>query len=86
MDINKMDVVAVTIGESVWSMLRHAAYVAIQIAKDKYKAERVNAIVALEKGNTIEMRKDVFTDRIKMLSEKNKWKRKGFKVHFVEVK
>jgi hypothetical protein len=57
----------------------------INTAKENFKRKKANAIVALEKGNVIEMRKDVFKDKNELHKAVDEYKASGFIVHCVQA-
>jgi len=71
----------VTVGNKTWQCGALTASQLIKVAKEQFKGK--HAIVALEKGNTLEMRKDTFTNRTTMLKQVAKYMEKGFTVHIV---
>lgn len=82
----KHNEVKVIIGEKVWLMPRKMANATIQIAKQKYIKENVNAIVAIEKADMVIMRKDVFDNTDSFVKEITSWEHGGYKCYYVTKK
>lgn len=79
-------VVRVIIGKNVWEVSRKMANATIEIAKQKYMKENVNAIVAVEKEGTIAMQKDVFDKTDAFVKAIQNWERSGYKCYFTTKK
>lgn len=79
-------VVRVIIGKKVWEVSRKMANATIEIAKQKYMKENVNAIVAVEKEGTIAMQKDVFDKTDAFVKAIQNWERSGYKCYFTTKK
>ena len=79
-------VVRVIIGKKVWEVSRKMANATIEIAKQKYMKENVNAIVAVEKDGTISMQKDVFDKTDAFVKAIQNWERSGYKCYFTTKK
>ena len=79
-------VVRVIIGKKVWEVSRQMANATIEIAKQKYMKENVNAIVAVEKDGTIAMQKDVFDKTDAFVKAIQNWERSGYKCYFTTKK
>ena len=76
-------VVNVVIGDKAYQMTRKMAKSIIDMAKQKYKNENVNAIVAVEKDNIISMQRDVHKEDTFVDAVAN-WSRGGYKVYYVK--
>lgn len=79
-------VVRVIIDKKVWEVSRKMANATIEIAKQKYMKENVNAIVAVEKDGTIAMQKDVFDKTDAFVEAIQNWERSGYKCYFTTKK
>lgn len=79
-------VVRVIIGKKVWEVSMKMANATIEIAKQKYMKENVNAIVAVEKDGTIAMQKDVFDKTDAFVEAIQNWERGGYKCYFTTKK
>lgn len=79
-------VVRVIIDKKVWEVSRKMANATIEIAKQKYMKENVNAIVAVEKDGTISMQKDVFDKTDAFVKAIQNWERCGYKCYFTTKK
>ena len=79
-------VVRVIIDKKVWEVSRKMANATIEIAKQKYMKENVNAIVAVEKDGTISMKKDVFDKTDAFVKAIQNWERSGYKCYFTTKK
>ena len=75
--------VNVIMGEKLWSCSRKMAKQIIGLAKEKYKKENVNAIVAVEKNGTITLLKDVYDSAEEMLDEVTKWTKGKYNVYYI---
>lgn len=58
----------------------------VLLAKEKYKKENVNAIVAVEKGKIFTLQKDVFEDTDAFVKAIQNWERGGYKCHYTTKK
>lgn len=74
----------ITVNEHSYVGSKKLVKTLISMAKEKYKKENKNAIVALEKGKIIEMRNDVFESRKEMLKQIQEYNLKGLLVHCVK--
>ena len=82
----KGKIVRVIIDKKVWEVSRKMANATIEIAKQKYMKENVNAIVAVEKDGTIAMQKDVFDKTDAFVKAIQNWERSGYKCYFTTKK
>ena len=82
----KGKIVRVIIDKKVWEVSRQMANATIEIAKQKYMKENVNAIVAVEKEGTIAMQKDVFDKTDAFVKAIQNWERSGYKCYFTTKK
>ena len=82
----KGKIVRVIIDKKVWEVSRKMANATIEIAKQKYMKENVNAIVAVEKEGTIAMQKDVFDKTDAFVKAIQNWERSGYKCYFTTKK
>lgn len=82
----KGKIVRVIIDKNVWEVSRKMANATIEIAKQKYMKENVNAIVAVEKEGTIAMQKDVFDKTDAFVEAIQNWERGGYKCYFTTKK
>lgn len=82
----KGKIVRVIIDKKVWEVSRRMANATIEIAKQKYMKENVNAIVAVEKDGTIAMQKDVFDKTDAFVKAIQNWERGGYKCYFTTKK
>ena len=82
----KGKIVRVIIGKKVWEVSRKMANATIEIAKQKYMKENVNAIVAVEKEGTIAMQQDVFDKTDAFVEAIQNWERSGYKCYFTTKK
>ena len=65
---------------------RKMALATINLAKEKFEKEGVNAIVAVEKHGIVSLRKDVYEENEKFHKEIADWEKGGFKCYYVQVK
>lgn len=82
----KGKIVRVIIDKKVWEVSRQMANAMIEIAKQKYMKENVNAIVAVEKEGTIAMQKDVFDKTDAFVKAIQNWERSGYRCYFTTKK
>ena len=57
--------------------------VLVGIAKDKMRGAGF-AIVAVEKGNQVEMKNDLYSSKVKLYERKKEYEDAGFKVYIVD--
>lgn len=58
----------------------------ISIAKDKYLAQNVNAIVAIKKDDMVVLKKDVYEDTAAFEKEIHNWEHGGYTCCYVKAK
>ena len=80
------EIVRMVIGNKVWEISRKMVNATIELAKQKYMKENVNAIVAVEKDGTIAMQKDVFDKTDAFVKAIQNWERSGYKCYFTTKK
>ena len=80
------EIVKMVIGDKVWEVSRKMVNATIELAKQKYMKENVNAIVAVEKDGIIAMQKDVFDKTDAFVKEIQNWERGGYKCYFTTKK
>lgn len=78
--------VTVVIGNKAYQMTKKMAKGIIEMAKQKYKTENVNAIVAVEKDGIISMQKDVYNSTDEMLEAVVKWTNGKYNTYYVTKK
>lgn len=76
--------VKLIIGEKVRTVPQSVVDVLIEVAKEKYINERKNAIVAIEKDNVVDMRKDEFKYMNDINAAIKSHEALGFKVHYAK--
>lgn len=74
----------VTVNNHTYSMGIVAYQATLQIAKDKFLADKVNAIYAIVKDNIVQMDKQVFESTGELYKAKSKYEADGFTVEYVE--
>ena len=74
-------ILTVVIGTKAYNMTRKMALSVIDLAKQKYEKENVNAIVAVEKDGIIAMQKDVHKEDT-MIDAVANWTKGGYKVYY----
>ena len=79
---SKTRIVKMVIGNKVWEVTNKMASSVIELAKQKYAKENVNAIVAVEKDNTVSLQKDVFEDTDAFVKAVESWERGGYKCYY----
>lgn len=80
------ELVKMVVGDKVWVVTRKMALTTINLAKEKYKKENVNAIVAVESNGVIALQKDVFEDTDAFVKAITNWERGGYKCYFISKK
>ena len=79
---NDGEIVRMVIGTKVWQTTRKMVKTTINMAKEKFKKENVNAIVAVEKDGIFSMQKDVYEDTDAFVKAITNWERGGYKCHY----
>lgn len=72
----------VLLNGKAYAMSRSIVDVLIKEAKKKYKAEKKNAIVAVEKNNSVEFRRDEYKNYREFSKQLKEYEANGFKVHY----
>lgn len=80
------EIVRMVVGAKVWEVSRKMVNATIELAKQKYMKENVNAIVAVEKDGIIAMQKDVFDKTDAFVKAIQNWERGGYKCYFTTKK
>lgn len=80
------EIVKMVVGEKVWQVSRKMVNATIELAKQKYMKENVNAIVAVEKDGIIAMQKDVFDNTDAFVKAVANWERGGYKCYYTAKK
>lgn len=80
------EIVRMVVGTKVWEVSRKMVNATIELAKQKYMKENVNAIVAVEKDGIIAMQKDVFDKTDAFVKAIQNWERGGYKCYFTTKK
>ena len=80
------EVVRMIAGHKVWDVTRKMAKATIELAKQKYMKENVNAIVAVEKDGIISLQKDVYEETDAFVKAIQNWERGGYKCYFTTKK
>jgi hypothetical protein len=76
-------VMLVHIDGKAYSMGKKTAQTLLDTARDKYRKEKKMAIIGLEKGRVLEMRRDEFKSAFDLRAEMHAYMLKGFTVHYV---
>ena len=80
------EIVKMVVGNKVWEVSRKMANATIELAKQKYMKENVNAIVAVEKDGIISMQKDVFDKTDAFVKAVANWEHGGYKCYYISKK
>ena len=80
------EIVKMVIGDKVWEVSRKMVNATIELAKQKYMKENVNAIVAVEKDGIISMQKDVFDNTDAFVKAVANWERGGYRCYYISKK
>lgn len=75
-------IINLIVGNKVYRTTRKMAMGVIDLAKEKFKDEGVNALVAVEKDDMINLRKDVFEDSQQLEKEIVTWIMAGYECHY----
>ena len=78
--------VKVVVGNKVHQTSEKMAKAIIDMAKQKYKKENVNAIVAVRKDDIISLQKDVFDTVEELINQVEKWTQGGYKCYYTTKK
>lgn len=78
--------VKVIVGKKVWEVTHKMAMTMVDLGKQKYKKENVNAIVAVENGNIISLQNDVFDNTEAFVKAIANWEHGGYKCHYITKK
>jgi transposase len=73
------------IGEKLYHGGQVTAQALISIARGKYKKEKKCAIIAVETGDYIDLKKEEYTSKDAFRKAIHEYQEKGFKVHFVNA-
>lgn len=74
----------IIIGENVYNGNRGYIDSCLNIAKDKYTREKVNAIYALEKDDMYHMMRQTYSTNMCLKDAVKEYEEIGFKCHYVE--
>ena len=80
------EIVTMIIGSKAYNCTKRMAIATIELAKQKYEKEDVNAIVAVEKDGIVSLQKDVYTNNFEMINQIAMWSRGGYIVHYTSKK
>ena len=80
------EIVRLIIDKKVWEITRKMANTIINMAKQKYNEENVNAVVAVEKDKVISLQKDVFDKTDALVEAVANWERGGYKCYYTTKK
>lgn len=80
------EMITLVIGSKAYNCTRKMAIATIELAKQKYEKEDVNAIVAVEKDGFISLLKDVYKNNEKLIEQVSLWSRGGYIVHYTVKK
>lgn len=82
----KEKIVNVIIGDKGWQMTLKKAQCIINLAREKYEKENMNAIVAVQKDDVVSLMKDTFTGQDKFIKEILRWEKGGYKCFYTTTK
>ena len=80
------DEVTLIVGNKVWKVSNKLVQATIEMAKQKYSKENVNAIVAVEKDGMVTLQKDVFDNTDAFVKAVANWEHGGYKCHYTTKK
>ena len=83
---SKSEIVNMVVGKKVWQVSRKFAYATLELAKDKYTKENVNAIVGVEKDGMVSLLNDTFNNTDAFVKAVANWERGGYKCHYTTKK
>lgn len=78
-------IVTVSLNNNIYTMPKKIILSMIKSIKEEIKERNINMIIALEKGNIIEMRKDTYASIHDLHDKISEWANLGFKVYYSEV-
>lgn len=79
------NLVLLSINNNIYKLNKKAALSAIKIIEEETQKNNTNMLIALEKNNVIEMRKDVYESIHDLHDKISEWTNLGFKVYYSEV-
>lgn len=74
------------VDKKCYAVSEKMAMATIKLAKEKYKKENINAIVAVQKDDMIVMQKDVFDKTDAFVKAVANWERGGYKCYYTTKK
>lgn len=77
---------SVNVNSTIYSLTVKMFHTLLKTAKEKYEKEKKFAILAVQKGNYCEMRKDIFSNKAELEAAKMELRRKGFMVYYYRPK
>lgn len=80
--LRKNRLLSVNVNNTMYSLTVKVFHALLKTAKEKFEAEGKFAILAVQKGDYCEMRKDVFADKAALETAKIELRRKGFMVYY----
>lgn len=78
--------VTLVVGSKAYNCTRKMAKATIELAKQNYEKQNVNAIVAVEKDGIISLQKDVYDSAEEMLDAVVTWTKGKYSVYYVTKK
>ena len=78
--------VRLIIEDKVYELTENMAMATVNIAKDKYMKEGINAIVGVRKDNIISMMRDVFDTTAALEEAVTNWEHGGYTCYYVKAK
>lgn len=78
--------VKLVIVDKVYELTQNMAMATLNIAKDKYEKENVNAIVGVQKGDVLSLMRDVFDTTDALEKAVTNWEHGGYTCYYVKAK
>lgn len=82
----ELEMAYLVIDKKVWNVSKKMILSTIEVAKNKYRKENVNAIVAVEKDGMFTLQKDVFDNTDAFVEAVANWERGGYKCYYTTKK
>ena len=80
------NLIKLIVDKKCYAVSEKMAMATIKLAKEKYKKENINAIVAVQKDDMIVMQKEVHEHRAAFEKAVKDWETSGYKVYYVRRK
>ena len=75
-------IVTLVVGSKAYQLTRKMAMTAVDLGKQKYKKQNVNAIVGVEKNGIISLQNDVYDSGQELVEAVGHWVDGGYKAYY----